>query len=135
MIRTKSLFCVGLIMSFSGQAMEHDEEKMPLCVQTKEMPIVLPQTFIDASPVLRTIQKDPIKNLKKRALFEDQHSHVIQRVIQDQETLNSKDAVVNQLFIECRGVEDMPYYIVLARRLRLQGLIAEYLKISKRLTP
>ncbi len=123
MMRRKSLMSIVLMVSGTGL---HGM----MCVQTKDMPVILPQIFVNTSPILKDIQeKNELQSLRKRGLFADQSSDIVLRVIQDQEELISNQPVQKGRLVGYRGLEDMPYYLNLARRLKLNALIAEYRKI------
>jgi hypothetical protein len=125
MMRRKSLMSIVLMVSGTGL---HGM----MCVQTKDMPVILPKTFVEASPILRTIQKERmLQDLNKRGLFDDQNSDVVLRVVQDQAELTSREPVKDGRLIGYRGYEHMALYISLARRLQLNALLAEYRKIIK----
>lgn len=122
MIRRKSLI-IALMLNGGGlHAM--------MCVQTKDMPVMLPKAFIEASSVLKNIETtQELKPLKTRALFEDYTSAVVLRVIQDQAELVSKQPLESGRMVGYRDLGDMPLYISLAKRLELTALISEYAKI------
>gem|GEM_PF-2871707 len=95
-------------------------------VQTQGMPMIFPKAFIEASPILSNIEKEPeFRRLKLRGLFEDQPTRVVLRVIEYQEALCSKEA----LTIECMKSIEYAYDIALIKRLGLNALLAEYLKL------
>jgi hypothetical protein len=112
----KKIMIIAMMSSSGLQAM--------MCVQTLDMPVALPQAFIDASPVLQAMQKGCMDaNLKKHGLFTDQASRVVQRVIEDQKILSSKGPAVGDIVVGYKGIACC---IALARRLELAPLLAEY---------
>jgi hypothetical protein len=118
---------MSIVLMVSGTGLQ-----AMMCVQTKDMPVILPKTFVEASPILRTIQKERmLQDLNKRGLFDDQNSDVVLRVVQDQAELTSREPVKDGRLIGYRGYEHMALYISLARRLQLNALLAEYRKIIK----
>ena len=113
---------IALMVSVSGlQGM--------ICVQTKDMPVLLPQAFIKASPILRNIEKEPeFQRLKLRGLFEDQPSCVVIRVIQDQAESASKKPGENGRLVGYQEIEHIALCICLVRRLQLTDLLPMYVK-------
>lgn len=106
------------------------ESHAMMSVQAQGMPMRLPQAFVQASPVLQAIEaKSELADLKKRALFADQDARVVQRVIDDQKRLSSN---AGEIEVGYRGME---YCLVLARRLELVPLLAEYRARIRNLIP
>lgn len=97
-----------------------------VCVQTQDIPVLLPQAFIQASSILQDIEKEPqLRKFKLRALFEDQPSCIIVRVIEDQAALTTGS------FVGSNGLktEGIAYCLALIRRLKLDALHAAYAKL------
>jgi hypothetical protein len=120
MNKRRIAYCVFLMASCS-------ELLAMICVQTKDMPVMLSQTFINASPVLRDIQKDPLlQGLKMRSVFGHQSAYVVARVMQDQAALTSGSLEDRKEFNPYCGHKDMACYIALVRLLKLDALLAVY---------
>ena len=94
-----------------------------MSVQTKDMPVILPQTFIEASPILKNIEKDLIlKKIRLHGLFQDQPVDVVLRVIDYQEELSSNKAVT----IQCGDANEKACDLALIKRLKLNALLVQY---------
>lgn len=95
-------------------------------VEIGDTPMILPKAFIAESPILQDIEENLVlRRMKLHGLFEGQPMHVVLRVIEYQEALCLKKA----LTIECRAAIERAYDIALIKRLGLNVLLAEYLKL------
>jgi hypothetical protein len=117
---------IVLMINFSGM-------HAMMCVQTKDMPVLLPKVLVEASPVLQEIEKDPaLKKIRLRGLFQDQPVWAVVRVIEDQKKLTLKGTAAAEIVVSYRGFE---YCIACARRLGLAPLLAEYGRQIRALVP
>lgn len=100
-------------------------------IHAQGMPVLLPEEFIKSSPILKNIQATKeLQEIRMRGLFADQDPRVVQRVIDDQKKLSSKDSAVGEIEVGYRG---MDYCIALIKRLQLDALLAEYKERIRRL--
>lgn len=129
-MQKKRLWC-GMVM-MCGSILHGMEEQNGMYVPTKDGNVHVPQTFIDATPVLKNIQATKeLKNLKLRGLFEDQAAIVVRLYMQDHagHVLEIPVEKQKERLNVYRGVETMYLYIALARRLKDERMEKKYIEL------